>query len=178
MTLRPMARLVPSAGRTFAADTTTVFDKRDHGAAVPGTAGVDCFRIPSLARVQHPAGRALFAFAEARATNGVEPGQDCVPTGIAMKRSTTDGRSWSALSYPVPPTFKPATANGLGDRSANPVTVWDGRRLHLHFLKGARSATDCAPGSAADARLFRNFYGSTRGTWARPGRARWTSARS
>ena len=48
---------------------------------------------------------------------------------------------------------KTATPNGLGDRSANPATIWEpGRsRVHLHFLRGARTETDCAPGGADDA---------------------------
>ena len=161
------SRLVPSAGAAFA-DTVTVFDRADHGEPVPGTAGVDLFRIPSLV----DAGGTLLAFAEARATNGVEPGQDCVPTGIALKRSL-GGLSFGELSFPVPPTFKPATPNGLGDRSANPVTIWEpGRsRVHLHFLRGARTETDCAPGGADDAANFINYYtfSDDRGeTWADP----------
>ena len=153
-------RLVPSAGTSYA-ETVTVFDKNDHGVdgeAEPGTAdGVNLFRVPSLCY----AGRTLLAFSEARVTNGQQSGQDCVPTGIAMKRSTDGGKTWGAISYPVSPKGSPAGAsNGLGDRSANPVTVWDeGRqRVHLHYVKGASTASDCTPRNTSDEQQFFNFY--------------------
>ena len=151
-------RLVPSPGTRYP-DTVAVFDKSDHGTA--GTAaGVNLFRIPSLCK----AGKQLLAFSEARATvnstGGQESGQDCVPTGIAMKSSTDGGQTWGAISYPVDLSFSAPTTNGLGDHSANPVTVWEAsrQRVHLHYVKGARTADDCAPRSPDDAQLFFNYY--------------------
>ncbi len=153
-------RLVPSSGTNYA-ETVTVFDANDHGVdgdAASGTArGVDLFRIPSLCK----AGHVLLAFSEARVTNGQESGQDCVPTGIAMKRSSDGGKTWGTVSYPVSPQHAaPGATNGLGKRSANPATVWEeGRgRVHLHFLKGAHNTNDCAPSSPDDEEDFFNFY--------------------
>lgn len=154
-------RLVPSSGANYA-ETVTVFDASDHGVdggAKPGTGnGVDLFRVPSLCK----AGRQiLLAFSEARVTNGQESGQDCVPTGIAMKRSIDGGQTWGNISYPVSPQYTvPGATNGLSTRSANPVTVWEEERgrVHLHFVKGAHSATDCSPSSTDDETDFFNFY--------------------
>lgn len=92
-------RLVPSSGTNYA-ETVTVFDANDHGVdgdAASGTArGVDLFRIPSLCK----AGHVLLAFSEARVTNGQESGQDCVPTGIAMKRSSDGGENVGYCQLP------------------------------------------------------------------------------
>lgn len=150
-------RLVPSNGTAYP-ETVTVFDQRDHGLPVEGTGGVDLFRIPSLCR----AGTMLLAFAEARATNGQESGQDCVPTGVAMKRSSDDGKTWGDISYPVQlDEYSDRAPNNFGNRSASPVTVWEESRgrIHLHYVKGAHSETDCAPKDTAEAQQqFFNYY--------------------
>ncbi len=101
---------------------------------VSGTHGYHTFRIPAIETA--PDG-SLLAFAEARKCNANDPGYGKQDIDLVVRRSTDQGKSWSAM--------KVIEHSGEFWSSANPATLLDRqqRRLWVFYLR-------CKPGRSTD----------------------------
>ncbi len=129
---------------------------------VSGQDGYRFYRIPALEVA--PDG-SLLAFAEARKYNAGDPGMENNEIDLVCRRSSDNGRTWSAMEV----------IEHAGEKwsSANPATVVDRQtgRVWLLYLR-------CKPGCSSDTsrpgtddnRLLARSMPTTGG----PGRLRWT----
>ena len=125
--------LAAAAGRAQAptVSVTGVFSPGEHGFA--------CFRVPSLVAIPGDKPR-LLAFAEARGPPEAPGCHDMSAKGIALKSSTTAGRTWGRLRLlGVSPAWDARSFPPAGGVH-NPTTLWDPtrRQLLLHYVEGTR----------------------------------------
>lgn len=101
---------------------------------VSGQDGYHTYRIPA---VEAAADGSLVAFAEARKYNMADPGMENNDIDLVMKRSTDNGKTWSAMRIIEDPGEKWS--------AANPATVVDrsNGRLWLLYLR-------CKPGRSSE----------------------------
>ena len=111
--------LFPSFGK-YNFPSIRVFDSSD----MVGEDQPNCYRIPAL--MQHPQTGTLLAIAEARfgPNTGIFTAcEDQSPLGLALKRSTDGGNTWSSATWAVPPTLTDPT-DPTSNLGGNPVLVF------------------------------------------------------
>ena len=122
--------------------------------------GYFAYRIPAIETA--PDG-SLLAFAEGRKYHLNDPGFEKQDIDLVMKRSTKNGRSWSAMKVIEDP----------GERwsAANPCTLVDrdARRIWLFYLRGKpeRNTYSARPGTD-DIQIFARASNDNGETWSEP----------
>ncbi len=127
---------------------------------VSGQDGYSCYRIPALEVA--PDG-SLLAFAEARKYNAGDPGMENNEIDLVGKRSTDNGRTWSAMEV----------IEHAGERwsSANPATVVDrqtGRVWLLYLRCKPGRGTDTARPGTDDNQVLARWSDNNGRTWSAP----------
>ena len=101
--------------------------------------------------MQDPKSGIIIAVAEGRF--GKKQSQscaDCSVVGIAMKRSSDGGKTWSEkASWVVKPELTDPN-DPTSNVGGNPVLVYDEvrERIILHFVRGISAKGDCVPGNS------------------------------
>ncbi len=127
---------------------------------VSGRDGYHTYRIPAI---EAAADGSLVAFAEARKYNMADPGMENNDIDLVMKRSTDQGKTWSAMQIIEDPGEKWS--------AANPASVLDrsNGRLWLLYLRGkpGRSSLTARPGTD-DVQTLARYSDDHGKTWSSP----------
>ena len=156
--IKPSGGVLLSLFLTGIAGAAPLFERSD--VFVSGQDGYFAYRIPAIEAA--PDG-SLLAFAEARKYHLNDPGFDKQDVDLVLKRSTDNGRSWSAMKIIEDP----------GERwsAANPSTLVDRetKRVWLFYLRGkpGRNTYTARPGTD-DIQILARTSGDSGVTWSDP----------
>ncbi len=155
---RAAALVVALALGPSAAGAEPVLENTD--VFVSGADGYFAYRIPAIETA--PNGT-LLAFAEARKYNLDDPGGSKQDIDLVLKRSTDQGKTWSAMVVIEDP--------GEFWSAANPATVVDRQtgRVWVHYLrcKPGRGTYEARPGTD-DAQNLVRFSDDNGASWSEP----------